>query len=106
MSASRQSFRIEDIPLDQLDTLEGELRLISQFDPELSKTVRTLTRDSVVRVRKPKPTATVAVTVSTSIPGDQLCSRLQQAGVAYPYRFDSQFLGITTLYENERASVE
>ena len=106
MSVSRRSFRIEEIPLDHLDTLEDRLKLISRFDHELSETVRTLTRDSVVRVRKPEPTAAVTVTVSTSIPGDELCGRLQQAAVAYPYRFDGRFLGITALYEDERPSVE
>ncbi|KAI1274336.1 hypothetical protein F5Y07DRAFT_390609 [Xylaria sp. FL0933] len=90
------TLRINGVPLAKsLESLEDDLKSISLEDTSKSR--------HVTLVRTNKHSACATATFHTLLPDDDLIRKLQVAckEKAYPYRFDSEFYGITPLYEHE-----
>ncbi|KAI0817884.1 hypothetical protein GGR55DRAFT_694079 [Xylaria sp. FL0064] len=90
------TLRINGVPFEKrLENLEDDLKSIPLEDMSEPK--------HITLVRANKHSACVTATFRTSLPDDELTRKLQVASKekAYPYRFGSEFYGITPLYGHE-----
>lgn len=96
------TLRIDDIPADQTDDLDRNLKAIIEQDPTLRAVAATPIRRSLA----PKDKLSVCATISirTSLSADDLSARLRRVGNGYPYRYTSKFDGITPLYEDQNCA--
>ncbi|KAI1113364.1 hypothetical protein F5Y14DRAFT_213264 [Nemania sp. NC0429] len=100
------TLRINKIPANYTrKRLKRELNTIAAFDSVLQKTIRTLSRISLVKINESSACGTA--TFHTSLPGEVLARRLQGASrdTGYHYEFDCEFNGITPLYEHRTAAL-
>ncbi|KAJ4137869.1 hypothetical protein NW754_001514 [Fusarium falciforme] len=96
------TLRIDEIPADQTDDLDRNLKAITEQDP----TLRAVAATPVGRSLAPKDKHSVCATVSirTSLSADNLSARLRRVGNGYLYRYTSKFDGVTPLYEDQNSA--
>ncbi|KAK1999116.1 hypothetical protein LX36DRAFT_633060 [Colletotrichum falcatum] len=90
------TFRVDDIPANHVDDFDRNLQSIAEGDAALHGVA--LTRRSLEHSDRENVCATV--TVTTTLSGKDLCSRLAKAGNGFPYSYSCDFDGITPLYED------
>ncbi|EFQ30905.1 uncharacterized protein GLRG_06049 [Colletotrichum graminicola M1.001] len=90
------TFRVDDIPVDHIDDLDRNIQSIAERDADLR--AAAFTRRSLGHSDNKHVCATV--TATTTLSGNDLCSRLTRAGKGFPYSYSCDFDGITPLYED------
>ncbi|KAI8950509.1 hypothetical protein F4801DRAFT_343355 [Xylaria longipes] len=94
------TLRINQVPLDLAhESFENDLKSIAIQDFVLHEAVNTLNHLTLVRMNKHSSCATA--TFHTSLSNDELVRRIQIASDSRPYKFDSDFYGITPIYDHE-----
>jgi hypothetical protein len=93
------TFRVDDIPAEDADTLDHNLKSVLKEVPDLQEDIGTLACRSLVRYSSDTLCATISI--RTSLSADELSTRLRQAGHRHPYKYTCKFEGITPLYENK-----
>ncbi|KAM5342908.1 hypothetical protein ACJ41O_013874 [Fusarium nematophilum] len=96
------TLRIDDIPADQTDDLNRNLKAIIEQDPILRAVAATPVRRSLAP--KDKHSVCATISIRTSLAADDLSARLRRVGNGYPYRYTSKFDGITPLYEDQNGA--
>lgn len=90
--------RIDDIPTNNThDVVRSDLDSLIQADPKLKEDVISTVHH--FHARRDKNIFCATVTVHMSASTNDVVRRLGLAGAALPYHFDSDFDGITPLYE-------
>ncbi|KAI3325776.1 hypothetical protein HD806DRAFT_491196 [Xylariaceae sp. AK1471] len=99
------TLRIFNVPIDRTrQSFEDELKAIAAQVPAFHDAKKTL--KYVTLVRRDQMRACGTATFYTSLPNNTLAEQLQTISgqEEYPYKFDSEFYGITPLYEHESDS--
>ncbi|KAM5342890.1 hypothetical protein ACJ41O_013856 [Fusarium nematophilum] len=96
------TLRIDDIPADQTDDLDRNVKSIIEQDPTLRAVAATPVRRSLAPKDKHSMCATISI--RTSLSADDLSARLRRVGNGYPYRYTCKFDGITPLYEDQNGA--
>lgn len=95
----RLSFRVDNIPIQDANKLDRNLRSFAEHNPDLQRAFTTMSCHSLTPRDKHFVCATVSIT--TPLSEADLCTRLYRTGKCYLYSYTCKFDGITPLYEGE-----
>ncbi|KAI6623871.1 hypothetical protein MCOR14_009448 [Pyricularia oryzae] len=93
------TFRVNGIPIDHADKFEATLKSITEQIPVLRKATDSIICRSLARKNNGFSCATVSIT--TSLPADELSARLNRFGGSPRYSYSCKFYGITPLYDGK-----
>ncbi|KAJ5128266.1 ankyrin repeat-containing protein, partial [Penicillium atrosanguineum] len=98
------TFRVDDIPIDHQNKFIDNLKSVAEQDPDLRRAIATITRHTLTP--KDKRFACATISISTTLTGEELCTRLSVAGnlKGYKYSYTCVFDGITPLYEHQNGA--
>lgn len=105
MGASEATGRrreFDDIPTDQTDNLDRNLKSILEEVLDLRGDADTMARHSLVPHGNDSLCATISII--TSLSADDLSAQLRRAGNGHPYSYTCKFEGITPLYEDKNGA--
>lgn len=99
------TFRVDDIPIDDVDDLDSNLQSLVELDTDLRGIAASFVRHSLVH--KDRMSLCATVSTITYLSGNELCKRLSRLGKTYPYNYSCDFDGITPVFEDSNgAAVE
>ncbi|KAH8707497.1 hypothetical protein GQ44DRAFT_777431 [Phaeosphaeriaceae sp. PMI808] len=97
------TLRIDEVPIHKSrEAFECDLRSIIDRDPGLKEDSNTIMQHLLVR--RDQKIACATATFHTSIPANEVIRKLREAGIGLPYCFDSNFHGITPLYDAQEGA--